>query len=200
MNLGDFLPEEWKSDFTGRNVVVGTVIKLFVKDTNPPKEKRFVVVGNTQDKLLVATVYFNSEINKNVNWAKELVDQHLFFEKDGREYLDKDCFLDCSKLTPKDYEMVAEAVKNKPESVSGTVSDAELAKNRAFEARITVYSAAAVSNRAQVLRKINMEAHKNARNAHQQAKLAHQSVQLWKVECDSLKSVIDSLLNIIECK
>lgn len=39
MNLGNFLPEESKSDFTARNVVVGTVIKLFIKDTDPPKEK-----------------------------------------------------------------------------------------------------------------------------------------------------------------
>lgn len=128
MNLGDFLPEEWRSDFTARNVVVGTVIKLFVKDTDPPKEKRFVVVGSTEDKLLLATVYFNSEINKNVNWAKELVDQHLPFEKEGREYLDKNCFLDCSKLSPKEYEMIAEAVKNKPESVLGTVSEADWAR------------------------------------------------------------------------
>lgn len=53
------------------------------------------------------------------------MDQHLPFEKEGREYLDKNCFLDCSKLTPKEYEMIADAVKNKPESVLGTVSEAD---------------------------------------------------------------------------
>lgn len=112
-----------------KDIIIGTVIKLHVKDTNPPKEKRFVVVGRTEDNLLIATVYFNSKINKKINWAKELIDQNIFFEKEGRPYIYRDSYLDCSKLTPRDYKEIAEAVKKKPESILGIVSKEDLEKN-----------------------------------------------------------------------
>lgn len=125
MNLGDLFPDEWKQDYTERNLSVGTVVKLHVKDTNPPKEKRFVIVGFTQDNKVIATLYYNSEINQNVNWSKELIDQHLHFERDSRDYLDKDCYLDCSNLIIKDYDQIKIAVTKKPEAILGELNESD---------------------------------------------------------------------------
>ena len=47
-------------------VIIGTVIKAFLANTNPPKEKRFIIVGESYDHLFLACVFINSEINENV--------------------------------------------------------------------------------------------------------------------------------------
>lgn len=72
MDLSNFLPDDFKKDFTSRNLKIGTVLRLSVKDTNPPKIKRFIVVGKTIDGLSLASVYINSQINLKVNWNIEL--------------------------------------------------------------------------------------------------------------------------------
>ncbi len=38
MSLGEFFPEAFKADYARRNLEVGSVLKLYVKDTKPPKE------------------------------------------------------------------------------------------------------------------------------------------------------------------
>ncbi len=65
MSLGEFFPEAFKADYARRNLEVGSVLKLYVTDTKPPKEKRFIIVGKNIDGLCLATV--NSEINENIN-------------------------------------------------------------------------------------------------------------------------------------
>ncbi len=92
MSLGDFFPDSFKEEFAQRNLQIGSVLKLHVKETNPPKEKRFIVVGKTIDGISLATVYINSEINPFINFSPELQQLHCFFEANGREYLDQDDF------------------------------------------------------------------------------------------------------------
>lgn len=121
MNLGSYFPERYREAFAGRNIEIGSVIKLFVKDTHPPKEKRFIVVGFSEDRLILATVFINTEINKNVNWCQELRLQNLLFETDGRDYLEHPSYIDCSKLVPKDYYEIESAVKERPEAILGKV-------------------------------------------------------------------------------
>ncbi|NTU97265.1 MAG: hypothetical protein HGA62_05540 [Chlorobiaceae bacterium] len=55
--LGDFFPESFKNDFARRNLKIGTVLKLHIKNTKPPKEKRFIVVGKTIDGVCLATLF-----------------------------------------------------------------------------------------------------------------------------------------------
>ena len=90
--LGDFFPESFKADFASRNLQTGSVLKLHVKDTNPPKEKRFIVIGKTVDGICLATVFINSEINLNVNFSEELRNLHCFLPSDGRDYLEHDSY------------------------------------------------------------------------------------------------------------
>lgn len=50
MSLGDHFPKEFQHEHTERTLKIGMVLKLFVNDTTPPKEKRFIIVGFSEDK------------------------------------------------------------------------------------------------------------------------------------------------------
>jgi len=123
MSLGDFFPEKDRKEFSKRKVSVGTVLKLKVLDTNPPKEKRFIVVGSTEDDLILATVYINSKVNHAINYSAELKSLHIPVSKQGRDFLDHDSFIDCSKLIERERNEIENTVKNRPHAVIGTISD-----------------------------------------------------------------------------
>ena len=106
----------------GYNIKVGTVLRLHVKDTTPPKYKRFIIVGFSQDKLSLATVYINSEINTNINWSQEQQTLQLLFSSEGRPYLERDSYIDCSKLMFRDTEEIYSAVDENPNVVIGELS------------------------------------------------------------------------------
>ena len=72
---------------------------MMVKDTTPPKVKRFIVIGESTDSLTLASVYINTELNMKVNYNLDLQCQHIEFTADGRDYLDHTSFVDCSKLS-----------------------------------------------------------------------------------------------------
>lgn len=66
MSLSDSFPENFRKEFARRDLKIGSVIRVYVQDTIPPKEKRFILVGQSYDKLIFATIFINSEINPNV--------------------------------------------------------------------------------------------------------------------------------------
>jgi hypothetical protein len=100
-SLGNSFPQELKEEFTKRNLKEGCVIKCWVTDTHPPKEKRFIVMGFSYDKIALGTVYINSEINPNIFPSEKLKQLHVPLEAHSRDYLDHDSFVDCSKLYEK---------------------------------------------------------------------------------------------------
>lgn len=126
MSLGEFFPEAFKADYARRNLEVGSVLKLYVKDTKPPKEKRFIIVGKNIDGLCLATVYINSEINENINYSPELKELHLPFQAAGRTYLDHDSFVDCSEFVIREQKEIEYAIKNRPGVVIGTLCEMDL--------------------------------------------------------------------------
>ncbi len=123
MSLGDSFPDSYKSDFSKRNLKIGKVLRLKVKDTKPPKIKRFIIVGFSKDRVTLASVYINSEINRNINWSQE--QQSLQVETtpdDNRDYIDKPSYIDCSKLIIQDYEQIQSAIESRPGAVIGELS------------------------------------------------------------------------------
>ena len=117
-----------KFNTQGRQSVpkVGMVLKLFVKDTNPPKEKRFIILGFTEDGVSLASVYINSDINPNINWAIELKEQHVFFNKTGRPYLRHGSYIDCSKLIFRTTAEIQTAITQRSDAVLGELNSADL--------------------------------------------------------------------------
>jgi hypothetical protein len=126
MSLSDYFPEEIQNNYKERALKVGAVLKLFVSDTNPPKEKRFIVVGFTEDKLSLASLYINSEINTNINWSQEKQSLQLEFIPDNREYLDWTSFIDCSEFILRETNEIQKAIEKRPEAIIGEINDADL--------------------------------------------------------------------------
>lgn len=124
--LGDFFSENIKGKLAGSNIVPGNVIRCFTTDTNPPKEKRFVVLGVDVTGALIGTVFINSDVNFNVINSQELLELQYPIKKAGNEYLAWDSFVDCSKLVRFEYEYVKSKIVEKPKCVLGTVKSDDL--------------------------------------------------------------------------
>lgn len=126
-SVGDLFPDDFKSGFAKRKVVPGSVIKAFVKDTNPPKEKRFIVVAFDKSRVLLASVYINSKINPKIFNSSELQALHIPLKSQGREYLDHDSYVDCSSIYEKETQSIIEIIKSRPAAVIGELSTADFA-------------------------------------------------------------------------
>ena len=100
--LGDFLPQEIKEQLAKSNFKIGTVLKYHVDFTNPPKEKRLIVVGVDSEKVLFAAVLINTEVNPNIFRSPQMKDLHLYLDSNGREYLSHPSHVDCSNIFEQD--------------------------------------------------------------------------------------------------
>jgi len=138
--LGDSFPEDFKKDFAKRNVKEGSVIRCFVRDTNPPKEKRFIILAFSYDKITLGTLYINSEINPNLFNTEELKKLHLLFSAKDREYLHHDSFVDCSEIYQKPVTEILKVLEEHPKSLIGEVNVEDFKK-----IRTTIKSAKTIS-------------------------------------------------------
>lgn len=122
MNLSDYFPDSFNATPT-YILEVGSVLRMMVKETDPPKIKRFIIVGESGDHITLAATYINTELNLNVNWNLDLRSQHIKFEAEGRGYLEHDSYIDCSKLIFWTLGELQEIVKNRPSVLIGKVND-----------------------------------------------------------------------------
>lgn len=130
MSLSDSFPENFRNEFAQRNLKIGSVIRVYVEDTNPPKEKRFILVGQSFDKLMFATIFINSEINPNVFPNKELRDLNLKLIASERPYLDHDSYADCSNIKKRDASWLLSVIGDDPTKVIGELTEADLGEIR----------------------------------------------------------------------
>jgi len=107
--LGDSFPPEYRINFCKRRLKKGAVLRTTVDFTNPPKIKRFLIVGLSKENESVGVIVFNSKINLNIHHAEALRYLQLKFKPDGKEYLDHASFLDCSII----YELKADTLLKK---------------------------------------------------------------------------------------
>lgn len=105
--------------------LIGTVLRVMVKDTTPPKVKRFIIVGESADSLTLASVYINTELNMKVNYNLDLQCQHIEFQASGRDYLDHNSFVDCSKLKIIERAELCTIIQNRPTVVIGKLAETD---------------------------------------------------------------------------
>jgi hypothetical protein len=105
---------------------IGTVIKAHVIHTNPPKTKRFIIVGYYEGNAII--VFFNSEINAIHNYSSELRALHIPFESNNKSYLRKNCYCDCARLYIENAQQLHDAVKTNPDIVLGQLEKEDLDK------------------------------------------------------------------------
>ena len=123
--LSDAFPEDFRKQFVDRTLQVGTVLRMYVTDTNPPKTKFFVVIGYSEDKIALGVVYINTEINPNVFPTEELKRLHIPLTPDERGLVETNCHIDCSKIYEKPVEHINELVAANPEYVRGQLNERE---------------------------------------------------------------------------
>ena len=58
--------------------------------------------------------------------TQELKQLHLKFKKQNRNYLDKDCFLDCSQLFEKTFEAIKNLLLDNPDYILGELSTKDI--------------------------------------------------------------------------
>jgi len=97
-NFSDFSPDELKEQLANNNLKVGTVLRIPVSFTTPPKVKRLVVVGFDSENIALASVLTNSEINPNKFPTQKMKDLHLELDGNNRDYLDHTSYVDCSQI------------------------------------------------------------------------------------------------------
>lgn len=126
MSLGDSFPSNFKSEFASRNIETGTVLRLAVKDTNPPKIKMFIVVGKTIDGLTLASTYINSDINKNINWCIELKNLQIPISEKDYDFLNWDSYVDCSKMISRNTSEITSIIQKNPGAAIGKIKPEDL--------------------------------------------------------------------------
>jgi hypothetical protein len=124
--LGNFFSEEDRKKFAEANITPGTVLKCFVKNTNPPKEKRFVVLGTDREGNLIGVVFLNTNINWKVIRTFDLQKLQYYIEADQNDFIDRDCYIDCSEIIELSKEDVLAGITKSPGNVLGKVSDEQL--------------------------------------------------------------------------
>jgi hypothetical protein len=122
-DLSDLFPQSFRDDFADRNIQVGSVIRVFVKDTTPPKIKYFIVIGFSDDKVLLGTVFINSAINQNVFNTEYLKGLNIPLDAQVYDFIDHNSFVDCSDIRERSVVEIKNLLSNDPECSKGVVSE-----------------------------------------------------------------------------
>lgn len=121
--LSDLFPQSFRDDFANRNIQVGSVIRVFVKDTTPPKVEYFIVIGFSDDKILLGTVFINSTINQNVFNTEYLKGLNIPLDAQTYDFIDHNSFVDYSDIKERNFVEIKHLVSNDPECSKGVVSE-----------------------------------------------------------------------------
>ena len=120
--LGDSFEDKYKNEFAERQIKVKSVIKAFVSDTNPPKEKRIIIIGIDNTEKYVGVILFNTAINWKAISTIELAKlQYYLTKEDNPEILQWDSYIDCSDLFEFTKEELVESLIRNPENVLGEI-------------------------------------------------------------------------------
>jgi hypothetical protein len=125
-SLADAFSDHQKEEFAKRNLKIGSVIRVFVDDTNPPKEKRLVLVGISYDQIFYASIFLNSEVNANIFSTTALKNLNIALKAEDRTYLDHDSFADCSQIQKRKVDWLLKIISNDPSKVLGELSKEDL--------------------------------------------------------------------------
>lgn len=125
-SLGDSFPYEHRKELADKNFIVGSVFKVY--DKIAQKEKRLILIGFRYDKVILAFLRINSEINKNIFPTEELKNEHLEleFDEELRPFLDKTSFVDCSTFWEQNAESVYNRLLDTPSIHLGVLCDDDL--------------------------------------------------------------------------
>ena len=126
-SLGDSFPKEHLETLFDQSLKEGAVFRLHVPHTSPPKTKRFVIIGINKSINSLAFIFINSIINPNVIKSQHLQSLQLPMDASGRDYIESDSYLDCSRLYEWSILSLKEKCTSNTKAHLGQISDVDLA-------------------------------------------------------------------------
>ena len=93
--LGDFFPDEEKSQYADRQLKPGQVVFIFSGFTNPPKEK-YLVIGHLGEKPLLFVI--NSSVHPYIQSRPDMLKCQVLLAASDYGFLDHDSYVDCSQV------------------------------------------------------------------------------------------------------
>jgi hypothetical protein len=126
MNLGESFSEAERIKYVERKLRPSAVVKLFCHFTNPPKEKRLVIVGLNPELLLLVV---NTNIPRFYQNKPHLSCQQIILEKQKENFLHHDSWLDCSEVIREfEIEEIKEILVNDSARILGELSDETISR------------------------------------------------------------------------
>ena len=118
------------------SIAPGDVFKVFDKRTTPPKVKYHIVVGVSEERILLGTVRINSAMNINIYRDQESQYRCIKMKADKYNFLDHDSTIDCNQLLSHNLNDVKNYISSHSNVMLGgiTTDDLEDIKLRMLEA------------------------------------------------------------------
>lgn len=113
-------------DVTSHSVAPGDVFKVFDNRTTPPKVKYHIVVGISEERILLGTVRINSNININVYRDQASQYRCIKMKAEKYDFLDHDSTIDCNHLLTHNLQDVKTYINSHPEVILGDITTEDL--------------------------------------------------------------------------
>lgn len=99
--------------FKEHDLKIGRVFRFFDSKSRPQKMKRSIIVGFTEDRTEVATVFINTPKQKTYSSADLMALQFVVEPNDGRRYIKHESHIDCSDLIQRSTPGLLQDLNNK---------------------------------------------------------------------------------------
>ena len=126
-SLSDAFSPDFVRNHTNNTLTVGSVIKSYQKNTNPPKYKYFIVIGKTEGLLMLGAVFINTGTNINVHRTPAAKKLQLSLLLAENSFLEHDSFVDCTEIVQQSNNEIAQEYEKNNYVLKGEVSQATLA-------------------------------------------------------------------------
>jgi hypothetical protein len=135
-SLGSLFPQDEREKFSQRQIISGSVFRVFTQDTKPPKIKIVVILAVNDKCACIGHFFINSQVNPNVFPTKALKELHLFLPASENPFLKHDSYLDCSVIQQVDLQTFLAVIADDPQCYQGNLKehDFEFAKKIARNA------------------------------------------------------------------
>lgn len=120
--LGDFFKAGLKKKLIENNIVCGSVLRIPVKNTKPPKIKYILIVGIDDSKISYATIFINSDVNMNVLNTPELQNLQVWIDPSKCNTVKIDSYADCSSVYEQNISNVIKLVEQDGDCHTGTLN------------------------------------------------------------------------------
>ena len=123
--FGELLPLEIRVQLANENLKIGSVLKFHCNKAK--KEKRLILVGYKYDKVLIAFVHINTELNINIFNTSLLQLEHIpIFKDETKTYIDHNSFINCSDLIVRDKNEIHTMLVSNPNIHLGELTEDDL--------------------------------------------------------------------------